>query len=223
MNQPRRLLESQGETTEFERRLLESVAGERPSARLTRRMLAGTLAAGAMAPSAGLAMILKGSAAAALVVVGTAGAVAMLDRERAVEEPAPIVERGERGASVVAPPAPSNPPQAPDSPQGVISEPLSGGPSKNGEPASNAAPRAVSTGKPASMKVQAKTGATSLRDEVALLDQARASLRAGAPERALEQLALYDRKFPSGTLHQESVLLRQRAHELISSQSGSRR
>lgn len=47
-----------------------------------------------------------------------------------------------------------------------------------------------------------------LREEIALMDQARTSLRSGAPAKALATLEQYRTQFPRGTFGQEAVALR---------------
>ena len=47
-----------------------------------------------------------------------------------------------------------------------------------------------------------------LRDEIALVDAARTSLEAGAPERALVLLRRYAASYPAGTFRPEAAVLR---------------
>lgn len=53
-----------------------------------------------------------------------------------------------------------------------------------------------------------------LREEVELLDRARRALNARDAQGALAELARYDRRFPSGMLRKESIVLRERATAL---------
>jgi TolA-binding protein len=50
--------------------------------------------------------------------------------------------------------------------------------------------------------------AIELREEIALMDQARAALRSGSPKTALEHLEQYRSRFPSGSFGQEAQALR---------------
>jgi hypothetical protein len=57
----------------------------------------------------------------------------------------------------------------------------------------------------------AASGTSQLRDEIALLDAARAALQQGNRTRALESLSQYQERFPGGILERESQLLRRHA------------
>jgi outer membrane protein assembly factor BamD (BamD/ComL family) len=52
-----------------------------------------------------------------------------------------------------------------------------------------------------------------LREEIRLLDQARAAVRAGTFEQGLKLLERYDRRFPRGQFRQEAQVLRVEALE----------
>ncbi|MBI4819372.1 MAG: hypothetical protein HY791_24085 [Deltaproteobacteria bacterium] len=58
----------------------------------------------------------------------------------------------------------------------------------------------------------APPGPSSLERELSLLDQIRSSLAKGAPDRALETLAVYSREFPAGVLAPEADALRIDTH-----------
>jgi outer membrane protein assembly factor BamD (BamD/ComL family) len=47
-----------------------------------------------------------------------------------------------------------------------------------------------------------------LREEIRLIDRARAAMRGGAPEQALDELKIYARRFPRGSLSQEAFVLK---------------
>jgi TolA-binding protein len=50
-----------------------------------------------------------------------------------------------------------------------------------------------------------------IREEIRLLDQARAAVKSGAHDKALRTLAKYDQKFPRGQFRQEAQVLRMEA------------
>lgn len=55
---------------------------------------------------------------------------------------------------------------------------------------------------------------STLRDEVRLLDEARAALQAGNASAAQKALSVYEQRFPAGMLRQEALVLGRRAREL---------
>ncbi len=180
MTDPERMLDGGGSA--FERELLGSLAKERPGRALSRRMRQGLVLSGVLASAkAGMASWVL---IAGFVTAGaTAGVVALT---RGVPEAA---------APVVAPKVElSRTPKAEPPP----------------EPVTTAAPVAPAQGEVAKPSSVAPPAASSgdLREEIALLDQARAAVRGGNAEKALALLALHQRKFPRGEFRQEVTVLR---------------
>ncbi len=103
----------------------------------------------------------------------------------------------------------SNPSRASDNPSRsqVVGETTARAEAK---PSSGAQPSLLAADQPQDQeKTSTETAAaTSLREEIALLDRARGQLRAGNPTRALQQLSTYDARFPNGVFRQEATVLR---------------
>lgn len=191
------------EITAFERELLEAARAERPPAELTLAMeqalglgsaVAGPGAAGAasVTGSAGF----WGYAAIAGVVLAGAGAAllafAPASPPAAVRPAAPAVQ-----AAVVTPQAaPATPSET-----GVAPAPIETSVSRPMAPAAPVAVRAP----------VARPAANPLRDEIRLIDEARAALRGGDSERSLSSLERHARQFPRGALRQEAAVLRVQA------------
>jgi len=196
MNEPKRLLEEGG--TSFERTLLSALAAERPSPALTRRMhqgvgFAGVATGAKLAAASHTAFTWVGLVAAGLA----AGVAASEVRElRATPVFAPTAAPRETFAPETAePPAPASAPAA-----AVPSEPLPSPPR-----ARSAAPRSGD-----------------LRDEIRLLDRARALVRGKSADEALKVLARYDRQYPAGQFRQEMLVLRVEALSLAGNQKAAR-
>jgi len=199
-----------GEATELERLLLRSVADERPSRRLQRRMRLGI---GLAAP---LITLKAAAAALSVAAIATGVAVTMVDRDDATAPPAS--ESGvprEAGSAATAPslqnaeplrasPAPNSP--APNSP---APQALDGADLPTSRGASPESPR-VDGEQRASKRTTAHqaTAPADLREQMRLLDRARAALRAGEPRRALAELARYSERYPRGAFGQEATVLR---------------
>ncbi|MDQ2645020.1 MAG: hypothetical protein M3020_14480 [Myxococcota bacterium] len=192
MNDPDRLLESGA--SPVERYLLDAAAHEKPPLELVQSMQAGlglgakTSLAASAAGSSGVA----GYVAAAVLGVGAlvAGLVALQSPSQV--QPAPA----EPAATVVAPPV-----QAPPEATPVVEAlpAVEATPSESSEKAPIA--------KPASTAAKASAG-DELRQELKLLDEARAALKSGAPARARVLLERHARRFPSGSFRQEADVLR---------------
>jgi hypothetical protein len=204
-----------GEATELERLLLRSVADERPSRRLQRRMRLGI---GLAAP---LITLKAAAAALSVAALATGVAVTLVDRDDATapRSSESVVPR-EAGSAANAPPvrnaeplrdspAPNSP--APNSPAPNSPAPNSpdGADIPTGRGASPESPR-VDAEQRASKRtpVHQATAPADLREQMRLLDRARAALRAGEPRRALAELALYSERYPRGAFGQEATVLR---------------
>jgi hypothetical protein len=225
MKEPKRLL-SHG-ATDFERQLLRAVANERPSAVLRSRMqrglgLVGPLAwasnvkamvgsvASKFAGGIGLSTIVAVAGIAAVSLTpgsDPVSAAAAPMSAVSIEAPASTVEPSVSTLGHDAPalmPAPSNEPAlvaqaaVPPAPALGANEAAEAGdePSANGAEATSGS---------------ADDGDSRLREEIALLDTARASLQHGDRESARQSLRSYRERFPDGILRREAGLLRRRA------------
>jgi hypothetical protein len=178
MSDPERMLDGGG--SPFERELLGSLAKERPGRALSRRMRQGLVLSGVLVSAkAGMASWVV---IAGFVTAGATAGVVALTRgapEAAAPVSAPKLETP-RAPRVAAPPPVESPPAVVAAPD-VVKAP-------------NVAPPAASSG--------------DLREEIALLDRARAAVRSGDGRKALSLLALHQRKFPRGEFRQEVTVLR---------------
>jgi hypothetical protein len=168
-----------GDGSSFERELLGSLVKERPGRALSRRMRQGLVLSGVLT-SAKLGMASWVVIAGFVTAGATVGAVALTRGMPEVAAPvvAPKVELP-RAPKVEAAPA--------------VEAPVAPAPEAVMKPSSVPAP-AASSG--------------DLREEIALLDQARAAVRGGSGEKALALLALYQKRFPRGEFRQEVTVLR---------------
>ncbi len=213
MNEPRRLLE--GEGTEVERTLLEAGVREEPSHRSMRNAAAAIglgAAAGLSAHSAagaGTATVLVQVTealkwvGAGLVGVGVVAAVGY----------AVVSQKAETGPSQPVEPKVANvatPQPEKEAPKPQV-EPI------DDDSQAKAAPPPVT-----SVKRAPKPTGGSLKDQVALVDQARKELGSGKPQAALSTLNRYHREFPKGALGQEAMLLRIEALAQMGSRSAAR-
>lgn len=178
MTDPQRLLEG---GSDLERELLGSLADERPTPTLSLRMRQGLIALGVLTSAkTGVAGIV---ALASVVSVG-AGAAWI-----ATHEPAPV-----RHLSTVNAPAVARVVQS------AVRE-------------SVPAPRVEPPPPPAAPSVAPRvaplpSAAGDLREQISLLDRARAAVRARNSQLALEELAAYRRQFPRGEFSQEVTVLK---------------
>jgi hypothetical protein len=229
MKEPKRLL-SRG-ATDFERQLLRAVVNERPSALLRSRMQRGLGLVGPLA-WASTVKAMFGSAAAkvtglvALGVLAAAGFTAfnlVPDEESAVaplSAASPAVSVATPSAETVSePPAPAVAKEAAPAPVVAANEP-----SVNGAAVAEAA---AATTAPAPEVVPAPEAAADeddrrLREEIALLDTARAALERGDREAARSSLWSYRERFPTGVLAREASVLRRRAEPARAKQRSDR-
>lgn len=181
MSDPKRFLD--GEGSDFERELLGSLAGEKPPRALTRRMRQGLIVAGLLTSAkTGIASFI---AVAGLVSVGAGGGW-LVYRHYAAPVPVVTVSATQAPAPVALPPVPAEAPNAVVVPSPGASE----RPREGAQPPS------------------APSAQGDLREEIAMLDRARAAVRARDGKGALAALGDYQRRFPRGTFAQEATVLR---------------
>jgi hypothetical protein len=186
VREPERLL-SKG-ATDFERKLLSAVQGERPSPELELRMERALGLTDATLVPTGIATAKASSALwlklGLLVCVG--GGLVMFGLSRA----APDV------AESAQPARPALPPHdlAPIVPRDRPVAGLPGDSATTGETTRAAEPSSVAT----------------LREEIALLDQVRAASSSGDPRGARAALGRYRARFPDGVLRAEAKILADR-------------
>jgi len=189
VREPKRLL-SQG-ATDFERQLLRSVMDERPSALLRSRMqrglgLVGPLAWAGNVKAMFAALTTKGvsvAVAGAVAAGGIATGAGLVPGLRGDD-----VFEGRSGAEAQAP-------ERVVQPAPTLDARVAPAPEADAELSSAELARANSQ----------------LREEIALIDSARADLQRGASNRALSTLDGYRKRFPEGILSREASLLRRQA------------
>jgi hypothetical protein len=201
----KRLLE--GEGSELERGLLDSLRQERPSPELEQRMRAALglgpalvaapepsapmAAAAPVGKSVGWSSIAAGSVAVALVVAGGLW-----------------LSRGSAPAELPATrPAPAPVRAAPPS------EPQTTAPAPIDEAALRAEETSVEHAPAKSRPQHAAPSSASLREEIRLIDSARVAVKKNESARALGILDQYARRFPDGTFTEEARVLRSEAQK----------
>jgi hypothetical protein len=189
VSEPRRLL-AEG-ATDFERRLLRAVAGERPSARQRARMLHG------IGISSGLALW----AATAQAVVATAGGQLALGLAAAG-----VVGVAALPLMHVEPPS--------DSPV-VITAPVAAAPvaAAPGIPAVRSAELQPVSHDVVTAPAPAVDAANDLRAQIELLDRVKGALDHQDLAGASALLDRFEREFPEGVLLREARTLRRSAHK----------
>jgi hypothetical protein len=199
MREPKRLLADGA--TDFERRLLGAVVGERPSPMLRSRMRRGLGLVGPLAWASNVkamfsSLTTKAAVGVAVGSIVTAGSIMTVVSLGAAGRAEGARDRNDSPTQVMPPAAPSAiEPMAPAASSGAaMFEP---GPSV----ATAVSPSATETG--------GENGR--LRAEIAALDSVRSALRQGARARAMSALDAYAREFPAGVLSQEAAMLRQQA------------
>jgi hypothetical protein len=227
MSDPVRLLD--GEASGFERELLDSVFQEPVPEAMSVRMAAGLgLGLGVPRPdsivlpaaqgmSKAASPLLKFFAAAFGVVGVGAGVVGVLAALRS-GTPTPAPNERAEAAALQSPrePAKAEPSAAEVAPAEAAIEPAVPAEGRdvlpvsvNGEqdPGNGTEPRRVL---PPRAKRSSADGAFVER-ELAMLEPARVALKRGERDKALRLLAVYEQRFPQGTLRREASLLRARA------------
>jgi hypothetical protein len=198
VNDPKRLLEE--ESTELERSLLRAVGGEGPSeehrARVRQAMGIGAAPVPASAATTARSWIGK-SAAVGLVVAGGVAALLLFGRGRtsAPSSPRPLPQQE---ATALAPTE-----QAPVEPPAATAPAPTEAPATTPDP--GALPRAA---RRAAASSSSPSGATDIREQIRLIDEARSALSGHDPASALRSLDQYRSKFPGGAFDQEAAVLR---------------
>lgn len=181
MTDPERLLDGGG--SELERELLGALATERPTPALSRRMRQGLVALGLLTSAkTGVAGIL------ALVGVVSVGVTTALIAQRQSLEPRSLSTSAASAVAHVVASAARSAPEAPSTPSAsALPPPVARGSAVGAAPSS--------------------TGGD-LREQIALLDRARAAVRAGNSGAALAELGAYAKRFPRGEFSQEVTVLK---------------
>jgi hypothetical protein len=270
MSEPRRILD--GQTSQFERDLLESWSSEQPSAASRARALAiagaaaGTLAAAATATAAaastsasasmtgtgmgmggvgaaagvaapnaagvGLAVTVKWGLLFAFVAASVVAGVVVLGGSPSSDAPpspapAPVTtaatatatRTGTAAAATTA--EPGNPPAPTLEPKTVSPSdlpPATAGAATTPPPGARAPAATATVAAPA-----APSAESSLSEEIASFDRARAAFDTGDSDRALALVDAYERRFPAGTFVQEAEVLRVQALGRKGDTAGARR
>lgn len=190
MNDPERLLDAGA--SPFERYLLDAAANEKPPLELVSGMQAGL---GLGVKTGAIASVASGSGVASYVAIAVLGFGTVLAGYMALQSPA-------KSQSVPAvKPAPA-----------VVAAPVAAPVEIEASPAAEA-PEAAKPEEaaPVPKKVSAVSKSSAgdeLRQELKLLDEARAALKGGAPARARNLLEQHARRFPNGSFRQEADVLR---------------
>lgn len=192
MKDPHRLLT--GGATDFERLLLGAAARERPT-ELQRRRMRRAIGLSQLGLFFMSAKALAGVASQSVVVAIIAASLAGGSSTPRSESSAALVN------SSVTSPATSRVPQAVTSPA----------PQATADIAEAASPEPSAHSSKPTSGVRVASSARKLpdlREEIALMDQARSSLRNGAPSRTIQLLDQYRGRFPRGSFGQEATVLR---------------
>jgi len=213
MNDPKRLLDPEGDGTAEERGLVEAARGQGVPAAVKAAIwttVAAQAAGVATSAAAATGSAAKGGALAALwswkgiAVLAVVGAGAATSAKLLRPSSAPSVEVVPVAAPVAAPPVPGENAQptalAPPSPA-AVAEPAPPAPARPREPSRPARPSSITLEAPAPLP------ASRLAEEAQSLVEARRLLRAGATAAALSSLAAANREFAGGRLGQEREAL----------------
>jgi TolA-binding protein len=181
VNDPERLLDAGA--SPFERYLLDAAANEKPPLELVSGMQAGL---GLGVKTGAIASAVGGSGVASYVAVAVVGFGAVLAGYMALQSPA---KSQSMPASKPAPAEAAPTAEAPEAPEAAKPEEAA------------PVPKKVST-------VSKSSAGDELRQELKLLDEARAALKSGAPARARSLLEQHARRFSNGSFRQEADVLR---------------
>lgn len=204
MTNPVRLLDEGA--TDFERALLDSAAGEMPSSALSKKMIAGLSGAAALGVAStttyaagqtagGFSALKWGLGGLAAIALGWGGYELSQGRSDETTPNTPTMTApSELPESQVSP--------AEDGPKDQVVE-ISPDDDSKVAPTAARAPAA-----PSKTADRPREEGASLRQELALLDSARAALKSNRPDDALAAVAAYERKFPGGTLRQEATVIK---------------
>jgi hypothetical protein len=188
VNDPERLLDAGA--SPFERYLLDAAANEKPPLELVSGMQAGL---GLGVKTGAIASAVGGSGVASYVAVAVVGFGAVLAGYMALQSPA---KSQSMPASKPAPTVVAAPVAAP-----VEAAPAAEAPAAAKPEEAAPVPKKVST-------VSKSSAGDELRQELKLLDEARAALKSGAPARARSLLEQHARRFSNGSFRQEADVLR---------------
>jgi hypothetical protein len=199
MREPKRLLADGA--TDFERRLLGAVVGERPSPMLRSRMRRGLGLVGPLAWASNVkamfsSLTTKAAVGVAVGSIVTAGGIMTVVSLGAAGRAEGARDRNDGPTLVMEPAAPA------------AIEPMAPAPS-SGAASSEPSPSAAAAAPPSAIETGGESGR--LRAEIAALDSVRSALRQGARARAMAALNAYAQEFPAGVLRQEAAMLRQQA------------
>jgi hypothetical protein len=219
MNDPERLIQG---GDDLEQAMLRAGAGDGPSEASRRKVAAGLgiVAAphGALWRAADLLKWIGGSA----ILLALVGGAAHFLRPRnapaldsSASSPAPATNE------TIATPSPGRAPA--ESLADLPATPAADPPVVHAPPVVRASPKIVPTSPPAvAAPAKTKRNASTLDAETALLDGARASVRAGRPNDALRTLDGYDAQFPDGLLAPEATVVRIEALVKSGDKAGAR-
>jgi TolA-binding protein len=186
-----------GDATPFEQELLDAASVERPPAELLASMQRA-LETSTIAGNAGVGAAATSSVGyVALAALAAGGAVVAL---LALREPA-------RDLRTTPVSAPAQVVEAPAMPKFAVE---SNAPPRVERAAPVPARRAIAVPVPAARPT---ASVSELRDQIRLMDQARAALRSGATDNALSLLSRYTQRFPNGAFRQEATVLQLEALE----------
>jgi hypothetical protein len=187
--------------TDLERSLLSAARRERPSPEMTARMAAGLGISVGAAITAASAPVAAAPVVAAKTMLGLwvpAGVIVAAVAAGVVG--VRFSARPDRPAAHVAEPAaPTAEPIVADAPRAIATRPVraAGGHAEK----IRRRPAAVAP-------TPATIPADDLRDQIALIDAARAAVTGGSSERALALLRRYDASYPGGAFRPEALALR---------------
>lgn len=198
MTEPVRLLA--GDATEFERYLLGAATRERPTRLQRLRMRRGiVLAELGIVGTAAKALALLTQQVVVVAVV--AGALAGKGSSPTSVSPRQLGEIAAHSATRGSSSSPSDRSASSESAASQV-EMVEENPAATGDGSTSLKPEVAAT------PTVARRRLADLREEIALMDQARAALRLGAPQSALSTLDQYRIRFPRGSFGQESQALR---------------
>ena len=220
------------DTTFFEHRLLDAARNDRIPDAMKQRMCEGLNLGSAVAGSSGAAVAGSSGAAAVLslktgtlLVLGTAALAGLVGvalgrgsalRDRRASVAAPLAAREVAALPVVQ--------RAPDEAKERTKEARTAA-ATEAAPAVSPEPARAASGprrRPVSAPPVSRGRGVDLREEIGLLDGARAALTAGAPDRSLDLLDQYDHRYPNGTFGPEALALRIEASSLAGDTSKAR-
>jgi hypothetical protein len=194
---PERLLAA--DATDFERRVLSGALEKRPSAAASGRMAKalGVTVTGIGAAAGAKALAAEAAVSKATVAAGTSAVWPWVSATLVGLAVTGAVVGGRAWHASRSQPAPRPAPA-------VVAPPADRPPM----PPAAAAARTSATSAPAALRHRVRGASEGdLRDQIALVDQAREALTTGAPQRALEFLRRYQDRYPSGSFRPEAAAI----------------